>query len=101
MTEFHMYEYLPFQPLLLHSTGFSFPVVRLPCKLHPSQMRLARLIVHLEEQNVVRWKEDSEEFSRTVHSHLISFNMSPVYLEAVRGRPPSNGTNWQHQASHE
>ena len=35
-TEFHMYEYLPFLPIVSYSTGFGFPIVRLPHKLHPS-----------------------------------------------------------------
>ena len=53
-TEFHMYEYLAFLPIASYSTGFDFPFVRLSHKPHPSQMRLARLIVRLEERKVVR-----------------------------------------------
>ena len=46
------------------------------------------------------WKEDSEEFFCTVHSHLASFNMLPTCLGALCGHLPSSGANWQHQASH-
>ena len=69
-TELHMYEYLPFLPIASYSTGFGFPVVRLSRKPHPSQMRLARLLVRLEEGKVVA---DSEEFFRTVCSHSPKF----------------------------
>ena len=44
MTEFHMYEYLPFLPIVSYSTGFGLLIVCLSRKPHPSQMRLARLI---------------------------------------------------------
>ena len=47
----------------------TFPIVCLFRKLHPSQMRVARLIARLEEQSC--WKEDLEEFFRTVHRHLV------------------------------
>ena len=36
ITEFHMYEYLPFLPIASCSTGFGFPFVCLPHKPHPS-----------------------------------------------------------------
>ena len=36
------------------------------------------------------WKENSEEFSCTIRSHLTSFNMSTVYLGALRGHPPES-----------
>ena len=38
----------PFLPIVSHSTGFCFPIVHLSRKPHPSQMRLARLIVCLK-----------------------------------------------------
>ena len=44
-TEFHMYEYLPLLPIALYSTGFSFLIVCLSCKPHPSKVRLARLTI--------------------------------------------------------
>ena len=51
-TEFYMHEYLPFLPVALHIalvTAFrSFTNL----KPHPSQMRLVRLIVRVEEQRV-------------------------------------------------
>ena len=49
----HMYEYLPFLPIVSYNTGFGFLIVRLSRKSCPLQMRLARLIVCLEEQKVV------------------------------------------------
>ena len=47
------------------------------------------------------WKEDSAEIFIAIHSHLTSFNISPVCLRALHGRPPSNGTTWRCQANHE
>ena len=41
---------MTFLPNASYSTGFGFPIVRLP---HPLQMRLTRLIVRLEEGKVV------------------------------------------------
>jgi len=40
----------------------------------------------------------AEQFCCTVHSHLASFNMVPMCFGALRGRPPSNGANWERQA---
>ena len=52
------------------------------------------------ETTIVRSKEDSEEFFRTVWSHFASLKMPGVWLGALRGRPPSNGANWRRQVSH-
>ena len=41
------------------------------------------------------WKENS--VFCTIYSHLSSFNMSPVFLGALHGHPPSNGANWRRQ----
>ena len=65
--------------LAAYSTGFGFLIVT--------------LIVYLEERKAVGEK-DSEEFFRTVLSHLTTFNISPVCLGALCGHPTSNGTNW-------
>ena len=46
--QFHMYEYLAFLPTVSYSTGVSFPIVCLSCKLHPLQIWRVRLIFHLE-----------------------------------------------------
>ena len=47
------------------------------------------------------WKEDLEEFFRTVHSHVASFNMPLVCLGALCGHLPSNGADWRRHASHD
>ena len=57
MTEFYMYhEYLPFLPIVSYSmvsaSLFGFPIVCLPRKPYPSQMRLVRLVTCLEEWKV-------------------------------------------------
>ena len=62
-TEFHMYEYVPFLYIASYSTGFGFLVVHLPCKPHPLQMRLVRLIVHFEEWKVVGSKTQRTSFT--------------------------------------
>ena len=46
------------------------------------------------------WNEDLKGVFHTVCSHLAKFNMSPMCLGALHGCPPSNGANWQSQASH-
>ena len=61
--KFHMYEYLPFPPIASYSTGFGFPIVHLSRKPQPSQIRLARLIVHLEERQVVGRKTGKSSFA--------------------------------------
>ena len=86
-TEFHMYNYtlyLSILPIASYSTGFGFLIVCLSHNPHPSQMRLARLIVCLEEGKVVE-RKTRKRFFRTVCSHLASFNMSPL----------SNDANWR------
>ena len=47
-----------FLSIALYGTGFCFLIICLSLKPHPSQMKVVRLIVHLEE--------DSEEFFRRV-----------------------------------
>ena len=56
--------------------GFGFPIVRLSRKPHRSQISLAKLIVRLEQRQVVGWKVG--RVFRTVCSHLASFNTSHV-----------------------
>ena len=55
------------------------------------------VIISLEERKVVG---RLRRVFRTVFSHHISFNMSPVCLRALRGYLPSNGNNWWWLASH-
>ena len=74
-TEFHTYEYLPFLPIASYSTGFGFqatPFADVACET----------IIKRTESC---WKEDLEEFFRTVRSHLASFNMPLVCLGACVG----------------
>jgi len=46
--------------------GLDFPTVCQSCKPHPSQMRLVRPIIHLEEC----WKKNSE-YSKKILSHWL------------------------------
>ena len=96
-----MYEYLPFLPigsyklqhwiqlsdhlLILQATPFTDEA----CKI---------IIIRLEEQKAVG-RKTQKSFVCTVCNHLTSFNISPVWLGALRERPPSNGANWRCQAS--
>ena len=83
-----MYEYVPFLFIASYSTGFGFLVVHSPCKPHPLQMMLVRLIVHFEEWKVVGSKTHRTSFALLISSHLAIFNMSPVCLGVMRGYPP-------------
>ena len=96
-----MYEYLPFLTIVSYSTGFSFPIIRLPCMPHRSQMRLVRLIVWLEEWKVVGGKNGKLLEGRlgrvllycSQPSHKFQHppsNTSPVWLGSLHGHPPSN-----------
>ena len=58
------------------------------------------IIIHLEIWKVVG-RKTQQRFFAAIYSHLTSFNISPVCLRALHGRPPSNGTTWQCQANHE
>ena len=75
--------------LSVHCAGsIGFNRSRLLLKPHPSQTSLARLIVRLEEWKVVG-RDNLKSFFCTVRSHLPRFDMSPVWLGALCGRPPS------------
>ena len=97
-TEFHIMNTYPFCPLHSIPTGFSFLIVHLSRKPHPSQMRLASLIAGSLGRTESCWKE---EFFCTVHSHLVSFNVSSVCLGTLLACLLSNGANWRCQVSHE
>ena len=87
-------------PIVSYTTGGGFlirfayrpkatPLASEACETNPSLVRTESC-----------WKEDSRNSSVALfHSHLTSFNMVPMCFGALRGRPPSNGTNWQQQAS--
>ena len=97
-TEFYMYEYLyPFHciqswfrlsdcSLTSQATSFADE----SCETNRSLVGTEKLLEDLEEF-----------FFHTVRSHVASFNVSPVWLGTLRGRPPNNGVNWQRRASHE
>ena len=89
-----IYEYLPFLPIASYN---SFPII---CKSDT----LCRWGLRDYNRSLGRtescWKEDLEKFVHFVHSHLASFNMSPMCLRALRGHLPSNGANWRCQANH-
>ena len=51
-----------FLPIAAYSTGFGFPIVCLSCKPHHSQMRLVRLIIHLEEWKLLGGKNQNSSF---------------------------------------
>ena len=84
---------------VIQYTAFGFLIVRLSHKPHPSQMRLARLTVHLEERKVVRrktWKSSFALFaaiSQVSTCHLCA-------LGALHRHPLNNGANWQRQGSY-
>ena len=77
MTEFHMYEYLPFLPIASYVSSF-------------------RSFANLASHTLRRWCSRDyhnrslgrTDFFRTVRSHLASFNMSPVCWE------PCVGVRW-------
>ena len=72
------------------------PVGLAAAKVIPFAGEAFKLIVCSQE----RKGRHMEQFCSTVHSYLTSFNMVLMCLGVLCGHPPSNGTNWQCQASH-
>ena len=70
-----------FLPIASYSTGFGFLIVCLFRKPHLSQMRFARLIVRLEEGEVVERKARR--------------SFSALFAAISQVSPPSNGANWR------
>ena len=96
-TEFYVHEYLPFLHVVLYSTGFDFPIICWSHKPHPSQMRLMRLIVHLEERKAVG--RLGRDLSHCLQPSCIMFQHVTM-LCACHGHFSSIGPIWRHQASH-
>ena len=80
-----------------HCILFSFHLASISCSL-------AETFVLLETRLSRFGKKNGKLFKRrvfhTFYSRLASFNMLPVCLKALHGRPLSNGTNWGCQVSH-
>ena len=93
--QFHMNATLPIGS---YTNGVGFPILFaffISQKPHPSQMK-----PNCKNGKSLEGRL-AEQFCHTVRSHLTSFNMIPLCFGALRERPPSSGTNWQCQASHE
>ena len=104
MTEFQMYEYLS-----AHCVVYSTVSVQLfaylashilcadeACKINRSLVKTGKLL------GAYRYSMDVRTYiicvgrntRRVFRSRLASFNVSPVWLGALCGRPLSNGINW-------
>ena len=99
-TEFHMYEFYPFCPLrrtTLVSAFRPFAILTIDsCKISQAQMRL-RDYNCLVGSTETCWKEAQISFS---HCSQPPRKFHMLYMCALRGPPPTNGTNWRCQASH-
>jgi len=79
-----MYECLPFLPIV----SWFWP------SDHSLMSQADEVYESVTARMVSCCKENSEQFSCTIHNLLASFNMSPMCLGALCGHLLSNGANW-------
>ena len=105
MTEFQMYEYLSAHCVIYITVSvfqlFAYLASHIlradeACKINRSLVKTGKLL------GAYRYSMDVRTYiicvgrntRRVFRSCLASFNVSPVWLGALCGHPPSNGINW-------